>query len=146
MKIIIGIDPGKNGGLCFIKDGKIIQLIKMPESNKAIYDLLYPYGKLGAVCFLEQVHAMPGQGVTSMFSFGQGYGALQMALIATKISTISVTPQRWQKYYGFGSRNGMSTTEWKKKLQQRAEQIFPTKKIHVSVADSVLIAHYGDKI
>lgn len=143
MKIIIGIDPGKSGAFCMIRNGNIMLLTKMPETNKAIYDLLVPYGKLGAIAYLENVHAMPGQGVTSMFSFGKGYGALEMALIATGISTVSVSPKRWQKYYSFGSRGELSKTEWKKKLLKKAQQLFPKNKITLQVADSLLLAKYG---
>ena len=95
---ICGIDPGLKGGLAILDNGKVYGY-PMPLSGKdinvmAIVDLLRSHSvKLVA---MEQVHAMPGQGVTSMFSFGKSYGMLMGAVMASGIPLELVTPQKWK--------------------------------------------------
>ena len=95
---ICGIDPGLKGGLAILDGGKVYGY-PMPLSGKdinvmAIVDLLRSHNvKLVA---MEQVHAMPGQGVTSMFSFGKSYGMLTGAVMGAGIPLELVTPQKWK--------------------------------------------------
>jgi len=84
--LIIGIDPGISGSICFFQDGKIIDVVEMPtmtegKKNKKqvngsqifneISDRIRKLDKKNIRVIIEQVSAMPGQGVTSMFNFGQ---------------------------------------------------------------------------
>ena len=87
-----------------------------------------------------------------MFNFGKGFGWIEMALIANKIPTTEVTPQKWQKELQLGSKGKKSTLEWKTKLKQRAQQLWPTvekqfnlkfKKDWLAVADALLILEYA---
>ena len=90
--LIIGIDPGITGSICFFEDGKILDVVEMPtmtegKKNKKqvngsqIYNeikkRIEKIDKKDIKVIIEQVSAMPGQGVTSMFNFGQSYGILK---------------------------------------------------------------------
>ena len=90
--LIIGIDPGITGSICFFEDGKVIEVLDMPnmaegKKNKRqvngaqiyneIFNRIKNYNKKNIKVVIEQVSAMPGQGVTSMFNFGQSFGILK---------------------------------------------------------------------
>lgn len=142
---IMGIDPGKNGGICILdQSGEVLTLIKMPATPSDLYNFLVEHSDCNA-CVLEKVGGMPGNGGSAMFNFGKGYGWLEMALIACKIKTVTVTPQKWQKYYQLGSSSSCTHTEWKNKLKAKAQQLFPSlgKEITLVTCDAMLIAEYG---
>lgn len=91
-------------------------------------------------------------GATAMFNFGRGFGQLEMALVAMKIPTIEVTPQKWQKELQLGVKGHKTTNEWKTKLKTFAQQLFPnierkfnlkTKTAWLKVSDSLLIMEYA---
>ena len=113
--LIIGIDPGISGSICFLTDGKILDVIEMPtmadgkknkrqvngsqifnEISKRIHDV----EKKNIRVIIEQVSAMPGQGVTSMFNFGQSFGILKGICSAMQLSMYFVRPAKWKKYFG----------------------------------------------
>ena len=113
--IIIGIDPGISGSICFFEDGKIIDVIEMPtmtegKKNKRqvngsqIYnEILKRINKIESQnlrVIIEQVSAMPGQGVTSMFNFGQSFGILKGICSAMQLPMYFVRPAKWKKYFG----------------------------------------------
>ena len=90
--LIIGIDPGISGSICFFEDGKILDVIEMPTMNEGkknkrqvngaqiyneITDRINKLQKQDVRVVVEQVSAMPGQGVTSMFNFGQSFGLIK---------------------------------------------------------------------
>lgn len=131
----IGIDPGKSGGIAIIEDDGAFA-IKTPETDKDLFEYLRDNSH-NAFCLIEQVHAMPGQGVTSMFNFGMSYGALRMALIAAQIPFQTVTPQRWQKTLQCLTKGDKNVSK------RRAQEIFPELKITHAVADALLIAYYN---
>lgn len=142
---VIGIDPGKNGGIAVfsVDIGKVVEVIKMPETPQELLQFLRIYS-INAVCYLEKVGGMPGQGGSAMFNFGKGFGHLEMALIALKIPTTEVSPQRWQKTIHVGNQRDKTKTEWKNKLKARAEQLFPyVGKITLAKSDALLIMQYG---
>ena len=112
--LIIGIDPGITGSICFFEDGKIIDVVEMPnmaegKKNKKqvngaqIYHeiiLRIKYLKKEEIkVVIEQVSAMPGQGVTSMFNFGQSFGILKGIFSAMQLSMYFVRPAKWIKYF-----------------------------------------------
>ena len=141
MKTLIAIDPGQNGCICVYDNGMICR--KMPDTPMDIYDLLYVYSRTGAICMLESVHGMPGQGGGAMFTFGRGFGWIEMALLALQIPTQTITPQKWQKPLGLGTKSKCSgSTEWKNKLKSKAQQLHPDVKITLWNADAVLIMDY----
>lgn len=143
---IIGIDPGKQGGICMITDTKLI-IKKMPETPTDLYNLLELFQKASknnCFCFLEKVQGLPKMSGGGMFTFGKGFGWLEMALISLKIPTEEVTPQKWQKEFQLGEKKGNQTdTVWKNKLKAKAQQLFPKQEIFLWGADAILIAEYG---
>lgn len=150
---IIGIDPGKNGGIAVYAIGSrsIIDVTPMPDSPQDMYGFLEPY-RHNSICYLEKVGPRPGQGGKAMFTFGQGFGWLEMALLALKIPTHEVPPQKWQKELGTGNKAGKTDTEWKKHLKTIAQQIHPNvadefnirlQSDWLRIADALLIVEYG---
>ena len=141
---IIAIDPGNNGGITIYsaEDKRVIESIKMPPTPQELLNLLRIYS-FNSVCYLEKVQGLPGMSGGGMFTFGRGYGHLEMALLCCKIPTVSVTPQKWQKELQLGNRGNKSTTEWKNKLKAKAEQLFPYLRITLAVSDSLLILQYA---
>jgi hypothetical protein len=142
---IIAIDPGANGGIAVysLTDNKIIEVDKLPQTPQELLSLLRFY-QFNSVCYLEHVQGIPGMGAGQMFTFGKGFGQLEMALIACKIPTVEVTPQKWQKELQLGHKGSKTTTQWKNKLKTKAQQLFPNVgKITLATSDSLLILKYG---
>lgn len=140
-----GIDPGKSGGVAFIESETQYSSSKMPATERDIADLILSMKTAGvAKVFIEKVHSMPGQGVKSMFTFGQNYGLLRGILIAHQISFDEVTPRVWQKALGISSKAKTETSsQFKNRLKGKAQQLFPALKITLSNCDAILIAEYG---
>jgi len=136
--IIIGIDPGLSGGIGF-NDGNTGWAYPMPETERDIYDLLADHKAYSPKAFIELVHAMPGQGVSSMFKFGQHYGMLRAFLIALQIPFETVTPQKWQKTLGCLTKGDKNVSK------RKAQELFPDIKVNHKIADALLIAYYGAK-
>ena len=139
-EVIIGIDPGQSGGIAFLWEGGVQRACKMPETESDVTDLfdLSISEEVAAFAFLEFVHSMPKQGVSSSFKFGRNYGFLRGLLTALKIPFEDVTPQKWQKALGCMSRGDKNVTK------QKAQQLFPNVgKITHATADCLLIAEFG---
>lgn len=135
MNTIIGIDPGLSGGIAIIAhDG--VMAWKMPETEKDLFDALKDMagGTEKVFAILENVHAMPKQGVASTWKFGQNYGALRMALIALGIPFETVAPGVWQRRMGCLSKGDKNITK------RKAQELFPGLKITHAIADALLIA------
>ena len=154
--LIIGIDPGITGSICFFEDGKILDVVEMPtmtegKKNKKqvngsqIYNeikkRIEKIDKKDIKVIIEQVSAMPGQGVTSMFNFGQSYGILKGMCSAMQLPMYFVRPAKWKKYFNLiNSEKDASRT--------KAIEIFPSfssqlsKKKDSNKADAILIASF----
>lgn len=144
MKLIGGIDPGNSGGITLLTfSGKVVEVISMPPTERDLVDFIEKKASEIRIVWLENVHAMPGQGVTSMFSFGKNYGFLIGVLFALKIPFNKVTPQRWQKEIGVPPRKMKTQTEHKNNTKSLAQQLFPNVKVTHAIADSLLIAEWG---
>ena len=131
--LIIGIDPGITGSICFFEDGKIIDVVEMPnmaegKKNKRQVNGAQIYHEISKriknlekkdiKVIIEQVAAMPGQGVTSMFNFGQSFGVLKGICAAMQIPMYFVRPAKWKKYFNLiNSEKDASRT--------KAIEIFP---------------------
>ena len=113
--LIIGIDPGISGSICFFEDGKILDVLEMPtmtdgKKNKKQVNGAQIYNEISSKIMgierqnlrviIEQVSAMPGQGVTSMFNFGQSFGILKGICSAMQLPMYFVRPAKWKKYFG----------------------------------------------
>ena len=154
--LIIGIDPGISGSICFFQDGKIIDVVEMPtmtegKKNKKQVNGSQIFNEISSrikkldnkdiKVVVEQVSAMPGQGVTSMFNFGQSFGILKGICSAMQLPIYFVRPAKWKKYFNLiNSEKDASRT--------RAIEIFPYFSSHLSrkkdsnKADAILIASF----
>ena len=154
--LVIGIDPGISGSICFFHEGKIIEVVEMPtmaegKKNKKqvngsqifneISERIKKFNKKDIKVIIEQVSAMPGQGVTSMFNFGQSFGILKGICSAMQLPMYFVRPAKWKKYFNLiNSEKDASRT--------RAIEIFPyfsgqlSRKKDSNKADAILIASF----
>ena len=154
--LIIGIDPGISGAMCFFQNGEITDVIDMPsmadgKKNKRQINSQQVFNEISEriiniprkeiIVVIEQVSAMPGQGVTSMFNFGQSFGVLKGICSAMQLSMYFVRPAKWKKYYGLiKTEKDASTT--------KVIEIFPyissklSKKKDSNKADAILIANF----
>ena len=154
--LIIGIDPGISGSICFFEDGKILDVIEMPtmiegKKNKKqvngsqIYNEITKRIKLmdkkDIRVIIEQVSAMPGQGVTSMFNFGQAYGILKGICSAMQLPMYFVRPAKWKKYFNLiNSEKDASRTKAIEMFPYFSSQL--SKKKDSNKADAILIASF----
>ena len=135
----IGIDAGKNGGIAWITDGKPC-VEKMPDTLQDLWELFRDITSEGECrAYLEQIHSSPQMGVVSSFTFGNGFGHLEMALTAAGIPFERVRPQVWQKAMGCMTRGDKNVSK------RRAQELFPSIKVNHYIADALLIASYGAK-
>lgn len=166
--IIFGIDPGISGAICVLQckddkyERKIIEIYEMPtmidgKKNKKQVNgaevtnifkkelinhnsMEVPYEKIAKVV-VEHVTAMPGQGVTSMFNFGQSFGVIKGISAALKLPIYFVRPVKWKKYFNLIRTN-------KDASRTKVIEIFPhisskiSRKKDSNKADSILIAKY----
>ena len=154
--LIIGIDPGVSGSICFFQDGKIKDVLEMPtmvdgKKNKKqlngsqifneISERIKKIDKINIKVVIEHVTAMPGQGVTSMFNFGQSFGIIKGICSAMQLPVYFVRPAKWKRYFNLiNSEKDASRT--------RAIEIFPYFSSHLSrkkdsnKADAILIASF----
>ena len=138
MKLSIGIDPGINGGVAFVPDSGTPWAHKMPETDRDLIDLLRDSINLfEARATLEFVSSSPQMGVKSAFTFGEGYGRLQMALTALGVPYERVRPQAWQKAMGCLTKGDKNVSK------RKAQELFPAIKVTHAIADALLIAEYG---
>jgi Holliday junction resolvasome RuvABC endonuclease subunit len=138
---VIGIDPGVNGGIAWITNGKPC-VEKMPDTLQDLWglvaDIVGEFGS-GSKAYIEQVHSSPQMGVKSAFTFGNGFGHLEMALTAAEISFERIRPQVWQKAMGCMTKGDKNVSK------RRAQELFPQIKVTHAIADALLIAAYGAK-
>ena len=152
--IIIGIDPGVSGAICILTDGKITEIYEMPtmidgkknkkqvngaEVTNIINKELVNEKDINVV--IEHVSAMPGQGVTSMFNFGQSFGVLKGICAALKLPVHFIRPVKWKKHFN------LINTE-KDASRTKVIEVFPyisskiSKKKDGNKADAILIARF----
>jgi hypothetical protein len=140
MKTTIGIDPGANGAIAWIDERGRACVEKMPDTLLDLYEIFHNLNiEDNCKAYLEQVASSPQMGVVSAFSFGRGYGNLEMALTAAGIPFERVRPQVWQKALGCMTKGDKNITK------RKAQEIFPDIKITHATADALLIAQYGTK-
>ena len=154
--LIIAIDPGITGAICFFEDNEIKDIIEMPnmaegKKNKKqingpqmfneINERIKEKSKKDIAVVVEKVSAMPGQGVTSMFNFGQSVGVIKGICSAMQLPIFYVSPAKWKKYFNLiKSEKDASRT--------KAIEIFPyiseelSRKKDANKADAILIASF----
>jgi|TARA_B110000211_G_scaffold231196_1_gene292346 crossover junction endodeoxyribonuclease RuvC len=151
---IIGIDPGLSGGIAILDDKKVIELFDMPvmpdgkknkrQLNSALLVKLIKDNIKNledTAMVVEQVNAMPGQGVTSMFNFGQTFGAIKGICAALGLPIFFVRPAKWKKHFELiNSSKDSSRTKAIEMYPSISEQL--SKKKDVNKSDAILIARY----
>ena len=153
--LIIGIDPGISGSICFFKEGRIEDVIEMPvmtdgKKNKKQVNGAQIYNEISKRLnndhqtirvIIEQVSAMPGQGVTSMFNFGQTFGAIKGICAALELPIFFVRPSKWKKHFELINSSKDSS-------RTKAIEMYPklsnhlAKKKDVNKSDAILIARF----
>lgn len=162
--IVVGVDPGKAGGISWITPSKVITATPMPEGEEELNDLV---SSLEEVCdeeicntqnpkieifvFIEQVGVMPGQGISSAFTFGVGFGQLRQAF--SIFPREFIRPQVWQKGLQIpptAKKGGETKVQFKDRLRVKARQLFPKlgcwdwgKGKQLAVCDAILIMEFG---
>ena len=145
--LFIGIDPGKNGGIACIDMESGIRYT-VPYSDKALIDMSrhesYGGNTNHIICCLEKVGAMPGQGVVSMFNFGQSVGYIKGVLEAYRIPYQEITPQKWKREFGLTSNKAASAEVCGKLFPDIDLLATPRcKKPHDGMAEALLMAEYA---
>ena len=151
---VIGIDPGLSGAIAILEDKKVLSLYDMPvmaegKKNKRqlnsaqlvniIKENIDISDQIAVV--VEQVNAMPGQGVTSMFNFGQTFGAIKGVCAALELPIFFVRPSKWKKYFELiNSSKDSSRTKVIEMYPTLSKQL--SKKKDVNKSDAVLIARF----
>jgi hypothetical protein len=145
MSIHIGVDPGISGGIAILGIKGAAQAYKMPSTSRDLWELIQEI-KMAAdfeshqiSATLESVSSSPQMGVVSAFTFGNGFGHLEMALTAAGIPFERVRPQVWQKALGCMTKGNKNITKAK------AQEMFPNLKVTHATADALLIAEYGKR-
>ena len=157
--LIIAIDPGINGAICFFENGEVKDVLEMPTmaegkknkrqvNGRQIYNEISSrienYNLQDINVVVEQVSAMPGQGVTSMFNFGQSFGVIKGICAAMQLPIFFVRPAKWKKYFSLINAS-------KDASRTKAIEIFPyfsvnlSKKKDANKADAILIATYFEE-
>ena len=151
---IIGIDPGLSGAVAVMQDKKVINIYDIPvmaegKKNKRqlnssqLVNIIKEniHEDEETIVVVEQVNAMPGQGVTSMFNFGQTFGAIKGVCAALKLPIFFVRPSKWKKHFELiNSSKDASRT--------KVIEMYPTlsgqlaKKRDVNKSDAILIAKF----
>ena len=151
---IIGIDPGLSGAIAILKNNKVLSIFEMPVMSegkknkrqlnsaqlvKLLKDNISEKDEVSVV--VEQVNAMPGQGVTSMFNFGQTFGAIKGVCAALSLPIFFVRPSKWKKHFELINSSKDSS-------RTKAIEMYPSlsddlaRKKDVNKSDAILIARF----
>ena len=151
---IFGIDPGIAGAIAILDEKKIIDVIDLPtmsegKKNKKQLNSAHLSQYISTniidinktVVVVEQVNAMPGQGVTSMFNFGQTFGAIKGISATLKLPIFFVRPSKWKKHFELiNSSKDASRTKVIEMYPTLSSQL--AKKRDVNKSDAILIAKF----
>tara|TARA_A100001011_G_scaffold390689_1_gene474655 strand:+ start:305 stop:793 length:489 start_codon:yes stop_codon:yes gene_type:complete len=150
---IIGIDPGLSGGIAILDDLKIFDVFDMPimsegkknknqlNSAQLVNILKKNIVNGNTFVIVEQVSAMPGQGVTSMFNFGQTFGSIKGICAALNLPIFYVRPTKWKKHFELiNSSKDASRTKVIEMYPLISSRL--SRKKDVNKADAILIARY----
>ena len=151
---ILGIDPGLSGAIAILEEKKVLSIFDMPvmadgkknkrQLNSAQLVNIIRENIVGAheiAVIVEQVNAMPGQGVTSMFNFGQTFGAIKGICAALELPIFFVRPSKWKKHFELiNSSKDSSRTKVIEMYPSLSNQL--SKKKDVNKSDAILIARY----
>ena len=139
--MIIGIDPGKSGGIAWIYDNGLVNCRNCPDDVGQMADLIRSLQKNNdkIICYLESVHAFPTDGRSSAFKFGMNFGMWQGILSSFNMKVVLVSPQKWQKYLG----NLPKIKKERKNMIKQVASELSGLKATLKTADAICIAYYG---
>ena len=145
----MGIDPGMNGGICFIKpemDSAFIKTMRCPKTTHEMAGIFEAGIGLAdsledVILFIEHVWTFPGDGRVGAFRFGYNYGLWKGIASANELDVYNIAPRKWQG--ALDVPNGLAGRERKKWLKEHAEGLFPNIKVTFNVSDAILIANYA---
>ena len=151
---ILGIDPGLSGAIAILEDKKVVGIFDMPvmaegkknkrqlNSAQLVNIIRENIGNNDETAVVvEQVNAMPGQGVTSMFNFGQTFGAIKGVCAALELPIFFVRPSKWKKHFELiNSSKDSSRTKAIEMYPYLSNQL--SKKKDVNKSDAILIARF----
>ena len=157
--MIFGIDVGITGAMVMLgNDGRLVWTSDMPtrkvkkngkakteldiESFAQIIQCMATWNSLSETTYIENLSAMPGQGVTSMFNFGKTYGAILGVLAAEGVTPTLIAPAVWKRYFGLIGTDKDASRQLVLRTFTNTEGAFSLKKHH-NRADAALIALYG---
>lgn len=154
-QFVLGIDPGKNGGIVGLTNGHINLIDKMPQTPVDMWGyfkssglhLLLKSTEIKSYVYIEDVHSMPTDGVRSAFTFGRGVGLLDGVLSFYPVDIIRVTPATWMGKLEIKRLGEETRYNFKKRLVEIAQGMAPVvdrNKINLQTADAFLIAKYGE--
>lgn len=142
---IIGIDPGKQGGIAILTPDKVITTLTLERATEQ--DIArFLKDRSPGIAYLERVSSSPQQGVVSAFTFGASFGALRMAVIANELRLEPVLPRKWQtaiRVRKIGGGFGKNDTEKKRATKARAQELFPQLNITNAISDALLLMEFG---
>jgi len=148
--LILGVDPGQNGGLALVEDGVLVNGIRMPtlkHRQKKVIDagevMMFLRGRLGLIV-IESVHAMPKQGVSSSFQFGRSFGAIEALMQLQGAPIVYVTPSVWKKALGLSSDKQASIDAAHLRFGDPARRLIRYK-ADDGIAEAALLAEWGWK-
>jgi crossover junction endodeoxyribonuclease RuvC len=152
-KTYIGIDPGKSGGICSIEDNRL-RANKCPDSVQGMAelfkDILQDTSPKDVFLYIEKVWAMPHDGKSSIFTFGQNYGQWEGVIASFNIIPIYVTPSTWMRHHEV--QKGLKKQERKNILKQMAQEFINSNNYMsyqwkgvatLATADAIMIAKYA---
>lgn len=154
--LVVGVDPGKSGGVAWITPQRVITAVHTPEGEEGLNELVASIEEnaedligVDAFCFIEMVHSMPQQSSVATFSFGQTFGMARQAF--SIFPREFVRPQAWMKGLQIVPRKKTeSKLQYKERLRVKARQLFPkldcwnqSKGFQLAVCDALLIMEYG---
>lgn len=145
--VFIGIDPGKSGGIALIDTQENYQVAQefSEDGLISVCEEIRIKGKtMKVMCCLEKVGSRPGQGVVSMFNFGQSVGYIKGVLESFRIPYQEITPQKWKREFGLTSDKAASAEVCGKLFPDISLLATPKcRKPHDGMAESLLMAEYA---
>lgn len=143
---ILAIDPGASGGMAW-RNSEGVTCKGMPDTDGDVLDLLRSIRASGVErCVIEKVGGFAGVGMpgSAMFNFGDGCGFIRGCLMTMGFRVEMVTPQKWQKALSLGTvKDTGGKGPWKRKLKERAQQLFPSQTVTLKTSDALLILDYA---
>ena len=144
---MIAIDPGQSGGIAIQRTTVgvgTVEAVTMPKTEREIYEVIEGAQSTdveGATAYLETLVKFAGRNMPSsaMAVYASNYGFIKGVLTALKWRIVLVPPKEWQRKLNLGKAKGLTKTEWKNKLKQKAEELYPKLKITLATADALLI-------